>query len=171
MLFYNKNYIVMTQDILRPLVLDEILVIKEIIDSKLIIVDAKNTFKAGINIGSCIKNDSINESSINTKEILVKPLELIKNASNAEIFNSNNLDEVCFTQAQIIRFCENYSHQLNQPAANLFLFNENGEYFVASVTVFSDGLYVQVTRFDDDDDWCGLNLHRVFVPENATLAA
>ncbi len=164
----------MVQDILRPLVLDEVLVIKEIIDSKLIIVDAKNTFKAGIHIGSYIKNNSINESSINTKETLVRPLELIKDAEIYEIFDSENLDKVYFTQAQIISFCENYSHQLSQDSSNLFLFKEKGEYFVANVTMFGGGRNLEVhvvRRLDRGHIYLGFGSRRVFVPANATLEA
>jgi len=148
----------------RPLQLDETLVIEEITNSEATIATASNTFRSGIS--HYFLELGLDKKSVDTKEMVVKPLELIKDARLAEIFNSNNLDEVCFTQAQIIRFCEKYPRQLRQNGcANLFLFKENKKYFVASVNVYFDGLYVHVFRLGSVLGlvWGDSRLHRVFL--------
>ncbi|MEI7451795.1 MAG: hypothetical protein WCK37_01175 [Candidatus Falkowbacteria bacterium] len=161
-----KNYI------LRPLILDETMLIEDIVNSEVSIAKAKATFKS--HIDDNFKNWGLDKSSVDTAEINVKPFELIANAKFAEIFTSfsNDLDELCFTQAQIIRFCEKYPRQLRQDGnANFFLMKENDEYFVVSVGVGSGGLGVHVRRFDSGNVWDAAYLHGVFVPATCTLKA
>jgi len=164
-----KSTIESGESVLAPLPLHEAMIIEEIIDSKLTIANANSTFKAGI--GSNFKNLGLDKSSINTKEIKIKPFELRRDAELGEIFNSfrNSLDELCITQAQIIKFCEKYPNELYKYGANLFLIKENNEYFVVFVSVSSDGLSVRVYRLGRDDVRGGSYLRRVFVPATCTL--
>jgi hypothetical protein len=141
----------------------------EALDGKATITDAKKTF---VYIDSDFKGWGLNKKGEATKETPIQPYELVQDANFAKIFSSfANLDEACFTQAQIIRFCEKYPRQLRQEGyGNFFLLKMDGEYFVALVDVHSDGLKADVGRFDIDDVWSAECRHRVFVPATCTLA-
>jgi hypothetical protein len=153
---------------LQRLSTDENMII-ESLDGKATITDAKKTF---VYIDSDFKGWGLNKKGEATKETPIQPYELVQDANFAKIFSSfANLDEACFTQAQIIRFCEKYPRQLRQEGyANFFLLKMDGEYFVAVVDVRSDGLEADVDRFGVDDVWRAESRPRVFVPATCTLA-
>ena len=148
---------------------DESMII-ESLDGKAIITDAKKTF---VYIDSDFKGWGLNKKGEATKETPVQPYELVQDANFAKIFNSfTNLDEACFTQAQIIRFCEKYPRQLRQEGyANFFLLKMDGEYFVAHVYVGSGGLGADVCRFAYDGVWRAGFRRRVFAPATCALVA
>jgi hypothetical protein len=79
-----------------------------------------------------------------------------------------NLDLPCFTQDQIIEFVETQPDWLQQDGcATFFLYKVGKEFFVASVSVPSAGLYVYAFRFSGDDVWRAEYRHRVVVPQLA----
>lgn len=101
--------------------------------------------------------------------------EIVKDGNFATIFGdfSRDLDDLCFTQDQIVSFVENHPTRLRIDGyATFFLFRVGGEYFVALADRRSvDGPNVFVNRFSCDDFWFAENRHRVVVPQLGTLVA
>ena len=129
------------------------------------IYEAKNIFASYIDEDF---KDYLDNKQSATKETTIQVYEMAKNANYSQMFGSLNddLDSLCLTQNQIIRFCEKYPSHLRQDGdATFFLFKENGKYFVAFVRMFSDGLFVNVHRFGRDFVWSAENAHRVVVPQ------
>ena len=96
--------------------------------------------------------------------------ELVENATLREMFEElGDPKKLCLTQEQIIEFVKKHKEELNQDGwANFFLFESNGQLFVASVRVYYDGLLrVSVRRFEPSDVWRGDCPHRVVVPQLA----
>jgi hypothetical protein len=151
--------------ILALLSIPETLVL-EALDGKATIANAKSTFKSYVD--SDFKNWGLNNKGNATKETPVQVYEMTKDATFSQMFNSlsSDLDSLCLTQNQIIRFCEKYPSHLRQDGyATFFLFKENREYFVARVRVLSDGLHVLVLRFGYALVWLGELAHRLVVPQ------
>jgi hypothetical protein len=139
----------------------------EKLDGKRFIGGAKQVFKSYID--GDFKGWDLNKTAEATEEISVQVHELIGDAIFAKMFTSltGDLDKLCLTQDQIISFCEKYPSWLRQEGcATFFLFKMNGEYFVAYVFVFSDGLYVYVHHLGYDRVWDGECRHRVVVPQS-----
>jgi hypothetical protein len=153
-----------TPSILKLLSTDETLTI-EALNGKEFIYGDKKVFKSYID--DDFKNLKLDKASEATKEISVQVHELVENATFAKMFTSlsGDLDKLCLTQHQIKRFCVKYSSQLSQNGATFFLFKLNGEYFVARVHVFSDGLHVLVYRFVYGNLWYAESCPRVVVPQ------
>lgn len=128
------------------------------------IANAKDIFS--FNIDDNFKNWNTDKSGISTKEAEVQVFETIQNATFAQMFGSidNDLEKLCLTQAQIINFCKKHSDWLFKDRCTLFLFKVEGEFFVASVFVLSDGLHVCVYRFGNAHVWLGERAHRVVAP-------
>lgn len=101
--------------------------------------------------------------------------EMVKDGNFGSIFGDfdRNLDDLCFTQDQIVHFVENYPARLRKDGyAAFFLFKVGGEFFVADVYRYSDGRPgVHVFRFSSDYVWHAEYRHRVVVPQLDTLAA
>ena len=151
--------------ILSLLSIFETLVLEDL-DGKATIANAKNTFKSYLD--SNFKNWRLNNKGNATKETPIQVYEMVKDATFSQMFNSlsSDLDSLCLTQNQIIRFCEKYPSHLRQDGyATFFLFKESGEYFVASVFVRSGGLRVFVSRFESADVWDAEGRHRLVVPQ------
>jgi len=151
--------------ILSLLSIPETLVL-EVLDGKATIANAKSTFKSYLD--SDFKNWKLNNKGNATEEIPIQVYEMAKNANYSQMFNSlsSDLDSLCLTQNQIIRFCEKYPSHLRQDGnATFFLFKENGEYFVAYVDVRSGGLRVGVRRFGGGGVWDAGGARRVVVPQ------
>lgn len=151
--------------ILTLLSIPETLVL-ETLDGKATIANAKSTFKSYLDPD--FKNWGLNNKGDATKETPVQVYEMAKDATFSQMFNSlsSDLDSLCLTQNQIIRFCEKYPSHLRQDGyATFFLFKENGEYFVAGVGVISDGLCVSVDRFGYAYVWDAEDAHRLVVPQ------
>ena len=106
-----------------------------------------------------------------TPETEVAVYEIEKNGTFAQLFGGfgENLDRLCFTQAQIKAFCRNpKSKNWIHPKgwATFFLFKRGDEYFVAGVYRCGDGrLGVGVFRFSYDYVWFAARRDRVVVPQ------
>ena len=138
--------------------------IVEKLDGKEFIHGDRKVFKSYID--DDFKNWKLNQASEATKETAVQVHELVEDATFAKMFTSlsGDLDKLCLTQHQIKRFCVKYPGQLSQSGATFFLFKLNGEYFVANVFVFGDGLCVCVRRFESVNLWGADDGHRLVVP-------
>lgn len=83
-----------------------------------------------------------------TGDTLVEVHEQIKDGAFASIFGSFGriLDDLCFTQDQIISFVEAHQEWLHPKQGTFFLFKVCGELFVANVSRRSDGLLVAIVH-------------------------
>lgn len=114
------------------------------------------------------KNWDLNHPSKKTEETKVQIFKIKQNALLSEMFKSltDDLDQLCLTQDQIISFCEKYPNHLRQDGyIILFLFKEKDEYFVADVLVCCDDLMVYVYRFVFDGVWDADYHRRLVVPQ------
>lgn len=140
-------------------------------DGKRTIVKAEEVFIRGIDRD--FKNWGCDVKADPTKAVNVHVYEMIKDGTFTQIFGglSDNLDELCLTQDQIIQFCEMYKKWLRTDGcATFFLFKVNGEFFVARVDVNSDGtLDASVYRFSYGNVWSADYRHRVVVPQLALV--
>lgn len=142
-------------------ILDEIVRDKEILklltsesleieacDGTEIIAEEKNLFSAGID--SSFRNWGVDEKGPATDAAKVSVYDIVENATLAQMFAflSENLAELCLTQAQIIRFIKKYRQWLRADGcATLFPFKSKGNFFVAYVYVHpDDSLGVHVYR-------------------------
>jgi len=91
------------------------------------------------------KNWEVNTSGSATPEIPIGVYEMIRDATFAQMFGSlnSNLNKLCLTQSQILNFIAKHKNWLRSGGyGTFFLFKANGNFFVAFVGVFSDGLNV-----------------------------
>lgn len=105
-----------------------------------------------------------------TKESLADVWELVKDSTFLQFFQSlgKNLDELCWTQDQIITFCEDHREWLRTDGhVTFFLFKENGEFFVALVNRRGGELKASVRRLSDDGVWSAGDRYRVVIPQLA----
>ncbi|MEK7638547.1 MAG: hypothetical protein AAB388_00115 [Patescibacteria group bacterium] len=102
-----------------------------------------------------------------TKETLVNVYEMKKDGTFATHFGSlGDPRSLCLTQGQIKEFPRTHPHLLRQDGrATLFLFEVNGELFVALVGVSGGPFEVYVYRFGDDDVWNADFRPRLVVPQ------
>ncbi len=136
------------------------------LDGKETLATAKEVFPSGINDN--FKKWGINKAGIATKEQVVDVHEQVLDGTFAQMFGSigTDLDKLCLTQAQIKNFCKKYSSWLRKDGfANLFLFKVEDQFFVASVDVYSDGLYVRVFRLGYAYVWDAEYAHCVVTPQ------
>jgi len=138
-------------------------------DGKKTIADADKVFTWGID--SDFKNYGCNVKAKPTDKAKVQVHEIIKDGTFTQIFGglSDNLDELCLTQAQIIQFVQKHKKWLRTDGwATLFLFKVGDEFFVALVRVRSDGsLGALVSRFSRGIVWGAENRRRVVAPQLA----
>ena len=135
-------------------------------DGKEILADAKDVFKSGID--SNFKNWDLNKTDKDTEETAVQVHKIVKDPTFVQMFGSlgTDLDKLCLTQSQIKNFCKKHSNWLRTDGyATFFLFKVGDQFFVADVRVDSDGLCVDVVRFEDDDVWNADVAHRLVVPQ------
>lgn len=114
------------------------------------------------------KNWKLNNRSRATDAVNVEVCEMTKDAKFSETFGSlsSDLDNLCLTQDQILAFCEENRDKLRQDGyATFFLFKENENFFVADVSVDSDGLRVYVSPFGSGYVWYGESRRRVVTPQ------
>lgn len=104
-----------------------------------------------------------------TVEMLVKVYETVKNeATFVQMFCSLgvDLDKLCFTQHQIISFCESNTEWLcADDYATFFLVKLDGQFFVASVSVHSDGLFTHVRQLGNGAVFGADHPHRLVAPQ------
>lgn len=106
-------------------------------------------------------------------ETEVAVYEMEKSSTFAQLFGGfgENLDRLCFTQAQIRQFCRDpkskkWLHPKGWPT--FFLFEVGNEYFVARVYRYEHGkLRVNVRHFSRDVVWSAEDRGRVVVPQLA----
>ena len=130
------------------------------------LADAKDVFPSGID--GDFEKWGTNKAGIATKEQAVDVHELVKDRTFAQMFGSlgTDLDKLCLTQAQIKNFCKQHANWLRQGGyVTLFLFKVGEEFFVAHVYVYSDGLSVDVDRFEHRHVWRAEHLRRMVVPQ------
>ncbi|MEK7572239.1 MAG: hypothetical protein AAB493_00010 [Patescibacteria group bacterium] len=126
----------------------------DVLDGKETLATAKEVFPSGID--GDFKNWGINKAGIITKETVVDVHELVKDGTFAQMFGSlgTDLDKLCLTQHQIKNFCKKHPNWLRKDGyVTFFLFKVEDQFFVACVGVNSDGLHVDVDRFESDYVW------------------
>lgn len=138
-------------------------------DGKQTIASASKVFTWGID--SDFKNWGCDVKAKLTVATKVQVHEMIKNGTFAQIFGglSDNLDELCLTQAQIIQFVQKHKKWLRTEGyATFFLFKVGDEFFVADVCVVSgDSLDARVVRVSRVSVWAADRRRRVVVPQLA----
>jgi hypothetical protein len=81
---------------------------------------------------------------------------------------SANPHDLCWQQGQIVEFCRTHRDFLCQDGyATFFLFEVDGELFVASVRVRAGGLECSVIRFGSDRVWNAKYRHRLMARQQA----
>ncbi len=134
------------------------------VDGSETLADAKDTFA---HIDPNFKNYGADEKGPATKEAPVRVYEMAKDATLAQMFGSLNSDvrKLRLSQAQIKNFVKKYRNWLRADGyETLFLFESNGQLFVARVYVRSDGgLRVRVSCFGSSRDWYADDRFRVVV--------
>lgn len=95
--------------------------------------------------------------------------EIVESGTLAQVFLGldENLDNLCLTQAQIVKFVKNHKEFLRtRVCETFFLFKVNSEFFVASVNVSSGGgLSVGLYDFSYHYVWDIEHRHRVVIPQ------
>ncbi|MFP4514840.1 MAG: hypothetical protein ACLFNO_02435 [Parcubacteria group bacterium] len=162
---FAKDQLEKNDSILSLLSTPETLVLEEL-DGKATLAEAKSTFKSYVD--SDFRNWGLNDKGNGSKEMPVQVYEMVKDATYSQMFNSlpSDLDSLCLTQNQIIRFCEKHPSHLRQDGyITLFLFKESAEYFVTRVAVGSGGLGVGLDRFGSTVVWSAEFRYRLIVPQ------
>lgn len=117
------------------------------------------------------RNYKADEKGQPTEEMPVQVHELVKDATFSQMFGSlsNDLDKLCFTQAQIKNFVKKHRNWLRTDGyATFFLFKSHNHFFVAYVRLYADGgLEVNVRRFEDFVVWGAELRPRVVFPQLA----
>lgn len=135
------------------------------LDGKDILAEAKEVFAF---IDSDFRSWGADEQGEATGKTAIEVHELVKDGKFVQFFNSvcDDLDKLCFTQAQIKSFCVKYRSWLRTNGyTTFFLFKSKGEYFVVGVGFRGDGvLGVDVGRFEGGSVWRAENCHRVVIP-------
>ena len=126
------------------------------LNGKEFIYDSNDVFKCYVD--EDFKTWGINKPGSATTEIQVDVHEMVKDGTFKEIFTSisNDIKKLVLTQAQIKKFCRKHAKWLRQDEyCTFFLTKQGEEYFVVNVHVNSDGLPVNVNRFEHDYVWHG----------------
>ncbi|MFP4515039.1 MAG: hypothetical protein ACLFNO_03505 [Parcubacteria group bacterium] len=97
----------------------------------------------------------------------VEVYELKKGRTFKEIFASfkQDLDSLCFTQQQIVKFCQMYEDRLHPNWVTFFPFKENNDYFIAYVRKYPDGLYALALCYEFNLVWEAKCSYRLVVPK------
>lgn len=157
--FVNNAFLRRISD--EPLIVDAV--------GQKVIADANDVFAyidPDLKIGGA--DEPLGEATTATKAVVY---EMIRNGSFAELFGLINSDprKLCFSQEQIINFCVEHRGWLRTDGyATLFLFESQGQFFVACVRVhFGGGLGVCVFRFGRSPVCYAELRRRVVVPQLA----
>jgi hypothetical protein len=139
------------------------------VDGSETIPGSNDMFKAGID--SDFVSWGANQKGRATGKTPVDVHEMTKNATFSQLFGSlaSDVRKCCFTQHQIKNFIRKYRNWLREDGyATFFLFESNGNFFVAGVSIGSgDGLDVIVLGFERGDVWYAEGRHRIVVPQLA----
>ena len=140
-------------------------------DGSEIISSSKDMFEAGID--SDFVSWGANQKGRATGKTPVDVHEMTKNATFSQLFGSLAFDvrKCCFTQHQIKNFIRKYRNWLREDGyATFFLFESNGNFFVAFVSVNSRGkLFVCVYGLGIGRVWCAEYRRRFVVPQLAVV--
>jgi hypothetical protein len=118
------------------------------------IATAGKVFPVGID--SDFTHWGLNKPSTPTPAARTAVYEMQKSGTFNTLFTSLSSDvkKLCLTQAQIVQFCTSHTEWLRTDGyGTFFLFEENGECFVASVRILGGGLFVDVNRFERGSVW------------------
>ncbi len=135
-------------------------------DGKSIIAYAEDTFPGHIDPN--FVNFGTNVKSQPTKKVKVQVFEQIKDGTFAQIFGGfgENLDRLCLTQSQIIRFVKDYAKWLRTDGyGTSFLFKEDNKYFVAYLLLGEAGLGVLVSSLSYNYVWYARYYRWFVVPQ------
>lgn len=132
---------------------------------RLTIAQSSDVFRGGI--ATDFKTWGTNVAGTDTPETAVSVYEMKKDGDYRTLFGSlGDPRSLCHTQAQIVMFCLTRRHLLRQDGhATFFLFEVNGELFVACVSVDDGQLRVFVSRFGFDYVWDAGAHRRLVVPQ------
>lgn len=115
------------------------------------------------------KNWGLNTgSNLATEVTNVQVHEMIKDGTFEKIYGSlgGNLDELCFTQGQIVQFCQKHRGWLRtERYGTFFLFKVGSKFFVAGVYFDSGRLKVYVCRLSHDCVWLAVSRRRFVIPQ------
>lgn len=144
----------------EPLIIDAV-------DGREILADASDVFAY---IDSDFRNWGADESGPATGKTPSIVYEMMKDGAYAELFGSLRRDirKLCLTQAQIKCFVKKHRSWLRTDGyGTFFLFQSKGEFFVADVRVYPDGLTVRVYRFELSSLWSAGDRPRLVAPQLA----
>ena len=130
------------------------------------IADASDVFTGYIDPN--FKKWGTDVAGTDTTEQAVDIHEMKKDGTYTKLFGSlsANYRSLCHSQGQIVEFCRTNPHLLRQDSyGTFFLFEVNGEVFVASVRVGGGKLEVDVNRFSSVSVWRAVDRHLVVVPQ------
>lgn len=148
---------------LRQLYVDETISIGST-DGTRTIAQAKDVFIG--HLDSDFANWGLDVPAAPTQATKVEAYELVEDGTFQDIYESLNrpFEALCLTQHQIIEFCVKHKDKLCQSGhGTFFLFQVEGKFFVASVSVYSDGhLLMYVRSFSSACVW-NAEFHRRFV--------
>lgn len=121
-------------------------------------------------IDSDFENYGTDKKSLKAEETKMAVLEMEKDGTFEEIFNSisKNTDSLCLTQAQIIEFAKTEKDKLRDGGyATFFLFKVGETFFVADVHVNDGELEVGARQLSSDNVWSAEYRRRIVVPQLA----
>lgn len=130
------------------------------------IADASDLFTGCIDPN--FKKWGTDVAGTDTTEQAVDIHEMKKDGKYVQLFGSlsANHHSLCHSQGLIVEFCRTNRHLLRQDGyGTFFLFEVNGEVFVARVRVDGGELSVHVHRFSLDRVWRAVDRHLVVVPQ------
>lgn len=126
---------------------------------------AKQVFTGWLD--SDFKNWGTDVPGEDTDETKVDVHEMTRDGNCKTLFGSlGDPHKLVLTQGQIEEFCRSHRDSLRQEGyGTFFLFEVNGELFVAFVVVIGGRLRAGVDRFDDDYVWVADRRHRLVVKQ------
>jgi hypothetical protein len=135
-------------------------------------LDSVETLANATDVFASINSALKKYKGVATNEDRVAVYELVKNATFSQIFSSlsNNLNNLCLTQGQIIDFVKKYRKWLYRTNSYVtyFLSKSDNNFFVVSIVLRSgDWVEVDVYRFEDSTIWCATDRRRLVIPQLA----
>lgn len=146
------------------LISDKTEIVIEETDGKETIAKASDLFTSYISSGF----EKFDQTCKHTKETKIQVFEVINNGTFKQIFESlgENLDKLCLTQSQIIKFVRNHKRWLQtEDYGTFFLFKKKGEYFVVRVGLGGNGWRVLFCIFNSDHVWGAGYQYRLVIPQ------
>jgi hypothetical protein len=133
-------------------------------------LDSVETLANATDVFASISPASKEYKGVATNEDRVTVYELVKDATFSQIFNSlsNNLNNLCLTQGQIINFVKKYREWLfrTNSYVTYFLSKSDNNFFVVSIVLrFGDWVEANVYRFEDSTIWGATDRRRLVIPQ------